>query len=433
MYGNLNNPTLLKSLKLLLVILSISTFIIGIYFTIVIFIPLEDGISSSLSYFIAQISGFLMFLYLIPTILLIKLIPEIKRRSLVKKIILVFGLSLTFLNALPLIATPISIQTAENEFNIVYGEDWRAQIPLNADSYFLPTQLNLYNYFLGFSHRDCNIDTDIKYYDNDGVQLYFDVYYPKSTTAQLPGNNSVIIKIHGGGWQFGDKSLGNVLVLNKYLAAQGYVVFDIQYGLLDAGDSSFIPTPDHVRGDLTLHDMVYQIGDFTKQLETTFASTYNANLDSVFIMGGSAGAHLTGVIGLGYNDPYFAGNFSNALTIKGIIPIYPPNFADPYFTREPLSRLIPGDPISNPLAFEKFTPSNLADATDPPAIIFQGLRDDLVPLINAETIKSALNANGVDCMLLTFPFAAHASDLIVGNTFSQVWVYYLERFLYLEQ
>jgi acetyl esterase/lipase len=150
-------------------------------------------------------------------------------------------------------------------------------------------------------------------------------------------------------------------------------------------------------------------------------------------MGGSAGAHLTGVIGLGYNDPYFAGNFSNALNIKGIIPIYPPNFADPYFTHEPLSRLIPGDPISNPLAFEKFTPSNLADASDPPAIIFQGLRDDLVPLINAETIKSALNVNGVDCLLLTFPFAAHASDLIVGNTFSQVWVYYLERFLYLEQ
>ena len=433
MYGNLNKPTLLKFLKLLLVILSFLTFIIGIYFTIVLLIPINDGISSSLSYFIAQISGFLMFLYLITTILLVKLIPTIKRKSLVKNCVLVFGLVLTFLNALPLIATPISIQTAENEFNVAYGEDWSAQIPSTVDSYFLPTQFNLYNYFLGFSHRDCNVETDVKYYDNDGFQLYFDVYYPKSTTTQLPGNNSVIIKIHGGGWQFGDKSLGNVLVLNKYLAAQGYVVFDIQYGLLDAGGSTFIPTPDYVRGNLTLHDMVYQIGYFTKQLETTYASTYNANLDSVFIMGGSAGAHLTGVIGLGYNDPYFAGNFSNALNIKGIIPIYPPNFADPYFTHEPLSRLIPGDPISNPLAFEKFTPSNLADATDPPAIIFQGLRDDLVPLINAETIKSALNVNGVDCMLLTFPFAAHASDLIVGNTFSQVWVYYLERFLYLEQ
>ncbi|MHA1194400.1 MAG: alpha/beta hydrolase [Promethearchaeota archaeon] len=171
--------------------------------------------------------------------------------------------------------------------------------------------------------------------------------------------------------------------------------------------------------------MVYQIGNFTKLLETTHASTYNANLNSVFIMGGSAGGQLTGVIGLGYNDPYFAGNFSNAIKIKGIVPIYPPDFAPSF--------LLPGDELSNPLAFEKFTPSNLADASDPPSLIFQGLRDDLVTLDNALRIKDSLNGVGVNCILLTFPFAAHASDLIVGNSFSQVWVYYLERFLYMSQ
>ena len=73
------------------------------------------------------------------------------------------------------------------------------------------------------------------------------------------------------------------------------------------------------------------------------------------------------------------------------------------------------------------------DPNDPPAIIYQGLRDDLVPLINAKTIEQSLESNGVKCMLLEFPFAAHASDLIIGNSFSQVWIYYLERFLYLER
>ena len=271
---------------------------------------------------------------------------------------------------------------------------------------------------------DCNVETDVLYFDADGVKLYFDVYYPKGVYSDLPGNGSVIIKIHGGSWQAGDKSIGNVLVLNRYLAAQGYVVFALQYGLLDSGSSSYIPTPDNVKGNFTLHDMVYQIGNFTKLLETTYADTYNANLNSVFIMGLSAGGHLTGVIGLGYNDPYFAGNFSNALNIKGIVPVYPPDFSPSY--------LLPGNSSSNPLAFEKFTPSNLADANDPPSLIFQGLRDDFVSLDNAERIKSSLNNEGVDCLVLTFPFAAHASDLIVGNSFSQVWVYYLERFLYIE-
>jgi acetyl esterase/lipase len=362
-----------------------------------------------------------------------KLISKERNKNWLKKTILVFGLVLTLLNALPLLSTPFSIQHAENEFNTAFGQAWRSEIPSSTKSYFLPTQFNFYNYFIGFPHRDCNLETDIKYYDDGEIELYFDVYYPKKSSGQLPGNNSVIIKLHPGSWQYGDKGIGNVLVLNKYLAAQGYVVFDIQYGLLDAGGSSFIPTPDYVKGNVTLHDMISQIGNFSKQLETTFASEYNANLDSVFIMGSSAGGHLTGVVGLGYNDPYFAGNFSNALKIKGIVLIYAPNFADPYFTNEPLTRLIPGDPTTNPLGYEKFTPSNLADPNDPPALLYQGLRDDLVPLINAETIRASLNGNGVSCMLLTFPFAAHASDLIVGNSFSQVWVYYLERFLFLSQ
>jgi len=421
-------------LKVILINICILTFIVGIYFTAIVLFKIPTSLAITLSYFLSQISGFLTILYILTTILLLKLLStRYKKKTWISKIVLIFGFSLALLNSLPLISTPFSIQNAENEFNLAYGSDWRSTIPNQVESYMSPTQFNLYGYFLGFPIKDCNVDVDVLYYENDGLRLYFDAYYPKGDGSKLPGNNSVIIKIHGGSWQYGDKSLGNVLVLNKYLAAQGYVVFDIQYGLLDAGGSSFIPTPDYVRGNVTLSDMIYQIGNFTKRLENEYAPIYKANLNSVFIMGGSAGGHLTAVCGLGYNDPYFAGNFSNALNIKGIVPIYPPNFATRYFDDEPLTRLIPGDPLSNPTAYAKFTPSNLADAGDPPALIFQGLRDDLVSLDNAETIKSALNNNGINCLLLTFPFAAHASDLIVGNSFSQVWVYYLERFLYISQ
>ncbi|GAG86160.1 unnamed protein product [marine sediment metagenome] len=36
---------------------------------------------------------------------------------------------LTVLNAIPLMSVPVSIQTAENEFSGVYGENWRCDIP----------------------------------------------------------------------------------------------------------------------------------------------------------------------------------------------------------------------------------------------------------------------------------------------------------------
>jgi len=421
-------------LRIILINICFLTFIVGTYFTAIVLFKIPTSLAISLSYFLSQISGFLTILYILTTILLVRLLStRLKKKAWISRIILIFGISLALLNSLPLLTTPYSIQNAENEFNIAYGSEWRSEIPNQIESYMSPTQFNFYDYFLGFPIKNCNVDVDVLYYDNDGIRLYFDTYYPISDGSKLPGNNSVIIKIHGGSWQFGDKSLGNVLVLNKYLAAQGYIVFDIQYGLLDAGGSSFIPTPEYVRGNVTLSDMVYQIGNFTKKLEAEYASIYNANLNSVYFMGGSAGGYLTALCGLGYNDPYFAGNFSHALTLKGIIPIYPPNFASRYFDNEPLSRLISGNPTSNPTAFAKFTPSNLVDAGDPPALIYQGLRDDLVSLDNAEAIKAALISNGIDCMLLTFPFAAHASDLIVGNSYSQVWVYYLERFLYMSQ
>jgi acetyl esterase/lipase len=400
---------------------------------------------------VAQISGFLLFLYILETVLFLKLTPKTKpkkikraddsvpeqvplKKNMSRRVVAVIGLSLVVVNTLPLICTPFAIIDAETEFAEVYGENWRDKIPNEVESYFLPTQFNLFNYFVGFPQPDCNIDRNIQYLKIDNETYFnFDAYYPKDTNIQLPGNNSMIIKIHGGAWVSGDKSEMHTLWINKYLAAQGYIVFDIQYGLLDV-PSIFgtIPTPAHTLGNFTLHDMIDHIGSFTKQIENKLADRYNGNLDSVFFMGGSAGGHLTGVAGLGYTDPYFAGVFSTALTIKGIVPLYPGNDAEGIASGSRES-LIPGTPETNPLAFEKFTPSKLADAGDPPALMFQGMQDWMAVPSNSRTIELAMEMAGVDSIVLEFPFASHVNDYITSNNFAQVWLYYLERFLYLEQ
>ncbi len=421
---------------------------IGIYFVFIFLIP-HDSLSPSLAFIIPQFSLFFGFIFLSNTLILLKLIPinreefaksffsflkikSLQNRKILRKSIASIGLTLSFIFILPLLSTPYCILHAENEFNKAYGENWRNLIPSRINDFFLPFQFNFYNYFLGLPHRDCNIETDIKYYENQGIQLYFDVYYPKKPGEKLPGNNSIIIMIHSGGWKVGDKGIGNTPIISKYLANQGYVVFDIQYGLMiPEGEFGIDLTPQYVRGDFTLHDMIYQIGNFTKQLEIKYALEYNGNLNSVFIMGRSAGGHLASIIGLGYDDPYFFGNFSTAINIKGVIPLYPPNFAGYYFNNLDFEDLIPGDPETNPLAFEKFTPSNLVSLNDPPVLIFQGTQDRLVPPVNTEKIENSLETMGVDCIRLIFPFATHGNDMITHNFFAQIWLYYLERFLYL--
>jgi len=47
---------------------------------------------------------------------------------------------------------------------------------------------------------------------------------------------SALIRIHGGAWVGGDKGFANMMQVNKYFAAQGYTVFDVQYGLTDLVD-----------------------------------------------------------------------------------------------------------------------------------------------------------------------------------------------------
>jgi acetyl esterase/lipase len=428
----------------------IITLVVGTLFTIAMINTFDLQFLNLLAFGVAQISGFLLFLYLLTVLLFLKLTPRFKenklkreannipgqiltKKNISRKIIAIYGLILVFINALPLLMTPASIINAENEFSDAYGPNWRNNIPADVESYFLSSQFNLYNYFMGFPEPDCNIDRDRQYHKiSNDIFFNFDAYYPKSTNRDLPGNNSIIIKIHGGGWTAGDKSQWHTLWINKYLAAQGYIVFDIQYGLLNTGNIWNIPTPAHVMGNFTLHDMVEHIGIFTKQIANELAARYNANMDSVFIMGGSAGGHLTGVVGLGYNDPYFAGNFSTALTIKGIIPLYPANDISNIVSGHRVE-LIPGTPETNPLAYEKFTPSKLVDANDPPALFFQGLQDALTTTTHSKAIELALELVGVDGILLTFPLAAHANDYITSNNFAQVWLYYLERFLYLEQ
>lgn len=422
---------------------------LGIYFAIVLLIPLEF-LSPEIAGIIPQFALFLIFIFIINTLIILKLTPKnraeygksifsflniktLSKRKLFRKSIIVIGFSLSFIFSLPLLSTPYSIMYAENEFKDVYGEDWRDLIPSSASQYFLQSQFNFYNYLMGIPHKDCNIKRNIQYYERNSTKLFFDVFYPKEAGENLPGNNSIIIKIHGGSWRVGDKGIGNVPIISKYLANQGYVVFDIQYGLMiyEGGGIDF--TPEYVRGNFTLHDMVYQIGYFTKQLETIYASQFNGNIDSVFIMGGSSGGHLASVIGLGYDDSYFSGNFSTAINLKGIISLYPPNSAYNYFTKHDFVNLIPGDPITNPIAFEKFTPSNLVSLNDPPVLIYQGTQDRLVPPINSEQIEKALEDIGNDCIRLIFPFATHCSDVITNNNFAQVWLYYLERFLYLNR
>lgn len=429
MHGILNK---LGIVKIILVILCALAFIIGVYSIFQIYVGGMDAISRVANWFMAQIGVFLLFIVIAATFILLKLTGK-KDHPKIYFAIMIIGFTIAGLNSVPLLLTPVSISNSNDEFQVAFGENWETTIPDDVKSFFMHSPFNIPQQFLGVPHKECQIIEDIPYYEDpdEEVTLYFDVYMPKEPDENLPGNMSTIIKIHGGAWVAGDKGAANMPVVNKYLAAQGYVIFDIQYGLRNTSlfGALPIPTPENVIGNYTFIDMVKQIGIFTKLLESNYSAEYNANLESVYIMGGSAGGYLTCVTGFGYNEDYFNGTFSENINIKGIIPLYPPSNV----LWAGAMGLLPDSPETDPELFDAYSPTAIIDANDPPILIYQGMSDKLVDYSNSIEIKNACDNVGVTCCNLLFPLAGHASDIFFSTNFGQVWLYYLERFLYLTQ
>ncbi|HMF30893.1 MAG TPA: alpha/beta hydrolase, partial [Candidatus Lokiarchaeia archaeon] len=245
-------------------------------------------------------------------------------------------------------------------------------------------------------------------------------YLPPNSGKDLPGANSTLIRIHGGGWTTGDKGQGDMLQMNKYFAAQGYCVFDIQYGL-NNGPTNLelvkLITPANVMGNFTIDDMVRHIGIFCEYLAAHQAQ-YGANLSSVFISGGSAGGHLTCAAALAIASGQYASLFGSSLVIRGYVPFYPGNGVAQFIDNN----------VSRP---EFYDPTKMVTAASPPCLVYQGSEDGLVNPATSQALKDAYTAaKNPACAVIWLPLGGHASDLDFSGYYNTFFLYYMERFLY---
>ncbi|MBY8985481.1 MAG: alpha/beta hydrolase fold domain-containing protein [Candidatus Lokiarchaeota archaeon] len=401
----------------ILVILSRITFIFGIVFAIVIMFGSFEVVTTFIAIVSGQFGTFFSIIFLANTLLLLKL----KRRKRTTKKYYRTALIGFFVSGcllMPLFVTNTTVRNAENTFSIAFGNDWKAQVPSGTNDYFLQTPFSLTNYFLGSKPKASIIQINTLFYNNEGISLYFDAYKPLNSGEILPGENSVLIRIHGGSWVSGDKGMMNMLQMNKYFASQGYVVFDIQYGLDRNPLFELDPlTPEYKKGNFNIDDMMRHIGIFTQYL-VLHADEYGANLDSVFVSGGSAGGHLASAVALAIASGNYTDIFGTGLTIKGLIPFYPANGQMVFFG------------ISGSDEFKN--PEKLIDQNSPPCLIFQGTHDILNYFSISEKIRDIYRAKGNrECAILWMPFGGHASDFYFTGYYNQIFLYFMERFMFL--
>ena len=122
-----------------------------------------------------------------------------------------------------------------------------------------------------------------------------------------PGRNRpAIMQIHGGAWIIGDKREQGWPLIG-HLAANGWVCFNVNYRLSPAAT-----WPEH------LIDLKYALKWIREH-----ADEYGIDPSFVAVTGGSAGGHLTAMMGLTANDPEYQPGFEEADTsLQAAVPVY---------------------------------------------------------------------------------------------------------------
>lgn len=211
-----------------------------------------------------------------------------------------------------------------------------------------------------------------------------DLYLPPKEKGPSP----VVINIHGGGWNKGNKE--SQTGFNSFFK-QGYAVANIAYRL-----SQVATAPAAVED--TRCALIYLIKN-AKQL--------NIDPDKIVIMGGSAGGHLALMGGLLGSDSRFDTNCKGVKEVKvaAIIDKYGITQVPAWKSKSATQWL--GDKAGDEEFAKSVSPISYVKKNSPPVFIVHGDADPIVPYQQSVDLKKKLDGMGVKNKFLTVPGGQH--------------------------
>jgi|GEM_PF-1019201 len=233
------------------------------------------------------------------------------------------------------------------------------------------------------SHQSQNIGallqqniTDIEYCNGEKL----DLFVPRSSKSL-----SVIIYIHGGGWQYGGKSDATFDII-KPLVADNFAVASINYRLSKAAEF-----PAQIQD-------VYCAVRFLRHN----ADQYNINSSHIGLAGISAGAHLAALAANASKQPEFvvgpykteSNQIQAVVSMSGVLDTESSQLGKDTSTN--LDMLLAGTAYTR----RSVSPSRYLSQDDPPQLVIYGTKDRTVsPKQSIQYVESA-RAKGVDAQLL---------------------------------
>lgn len=208
------------------------------------------------------------------------------------------------------------------------------------------------------------------------------LYVTKPADWKQSDKRPAIVFYHGGGWVGG--SPGQFTEHSKYLASRGMVAVQVEYRLLDR-ESKDPPT------------VCVRDAKSAMRWVRSHAESLGIDPDRIASAGGSAGGHLAAFVGMvdGQDDPQddlSVSAKSNAMVLFN--PVYD-NGPGGWGTQRVGDR------------YKDFSPAQNISSDDPPAIVFLGSKDALVPVSTAEKFKQQMEQAGVRSELMIFEGKPH--------------------------
>ena len=247
------------------------------------------------------------------------------------------------------------------------------------------------------------VRANIEYAQHDGTKLSGDLYLPKGRDKA-----PVIIAIHGGGWQNGNRK--SYQHWGQFLAKHGYALFAMTYRLGKPG--------------------VYPASVYDVKAAIQFVRAKSADLgvdpERIALMGDSAGGHLAALVGLAadqftseYRDDPNAATSASVKAVVGFYGVYDmleqwqhDQVARP---RDQITEKYLGkSPQQNRKIYFNSSPMSYTtvDRNRTRFFLINGTADDIVSPSQTPAFQSALNQAGIFVRRVSIPGAGHffASD-----------------------
>ncbi len=225
-----------------------------------------------------------------------------------------------------------------------------------------------------------DIVPDIVYGHKLGMALTMDLYQPK---APKTPNGAAILFMVSGGWRSNWAPPEKGIALFGGLVEKGFKVFAVRHG-----SSPKFNIPEIVE-DVRL----------ASRFVHTNAARYGVDANRLGVYGGSAGGHLSLMLGTTSAAP--------ADRFAAVVAYFPPTDLRGWVSEDPESnKSYPALRFASAKAGD-YSPILQVTSDDSPTLLIHGDKDPLVPLSHSEKILAEFKAKSVPTDLLVIPGGGH--------------------------